>query len=338
MFYNYLYFHFDIFISSANNLMTKKRIHLVTGGTGFIGSQLIRRLINNGEDVHIIVRKEARFWRIEDIRHKVACHTSDLSDTDELRKIIEKIRPQVIYHLATYGAYPHQNEPDKIIKTNILGTWNLLKASSHIDYELFVNTGSSSEYGFKELPMKETDLLEPASYYAITKASQTLLCFHIARNEKRPIVTLRPFSVYGPYEEPTRFIPTLMNALYRKEKMNLVSPQISRDYIYVEDVINAYLLIDKFKNFTGKIFNIGTGVQSSIKDVVETAIKVTGETADFRWGQMTPRAWDTNNWVADISKARQLLNWSPKVSLEEGLSLMWEWFKSNSVLYERIRN
>lgn len=317
--------------------MAKKRIYLVTGGTGFIGSQLIRRLINNGEDVHIIVRKEARFWRIEDIRHKVTCHMSDLSDTDELRKIIEKIRPHVIYHLATYGAYPHQNEPDKIIKTNILGTWNLLKASSHIDYELFVNTGSSSEYGFKKFPMKETDLLEPVSYYAVTKASQTLLCFHIARNEKRPIVTLRPFSVYGPYEEPTRFIPTLIKALYFKEQMQLVSPEISRDHIYVEDLVDVYLMVDRLKNFAGEIFNIGTGIQSTIKDVVETAVRVTGETTDFKWGQMKPRLWDTTNWVADISKVRGLLDWSPKISLEKGLSLMWEWFKSNSSIYVQVK-
>lgn len=315
--------------------MSDKRVYLVTGATGFIGSRIIDRLVANGEAVHIIIRKGAKLWRIEGMLERVTEHVSDLSDVGELRKIVEKVEPHIIYHLAAYGAYPFQNEPDKIIHTNILGTWNLLEASAHIDYELFVNTGSSSEYGFKELPMKEVDLLEPASYYAVTKSSQTLLCAHVARKGKRPMVTLRPFSVYGPYEEATRFIPTLMKALYFKEKMNLVSPKISHDHIYVEDVVDVFLMVDQLKRLAGEIFNVGTGIQSSVRDVVEAAVRVTGETADFRWGEMKPRTWDTNHWVADISKARQSLNWSPKVSLEKGLSLMWEWFKSNHSLYDR---
>ena len=261
--------------------MSDKRIFLVTGATGFIGSCLLRRLINSNKKVHIILKKDAKLWRIKDILNKATCHISDLSAPEALKKIIVNVKPQVIYHLATYGAYPYQNKPNKIMHTNILGTWNLLKAASNIEYELFINTGSSSEYGFKKLPMRETDVLKPASYYAVSKSSQTLLCFHISREEKKPIVTLRPFSVYGPYEEPTRFVPTLMKALYFKEKMSLVSQEISRDHIYVEDVVDVYLLIDQLKNFVGEIFNIGTGIQSSVKDVVETTVRVTGKTTSL---------------------------------------------------------
>ena len=315
----------------------RNKVFLVTGGTGFIGSLLVRRLVSNNEEVHLIIRKESKLWRIQDIADKIMCHTSDLSDADALKKIIEKIKPSIIYHLATYGAYAYQNEADRIIKTNILGTWNLLKAIADLNYELFVNTGSSSEYGFKQFPMRETDLLEPASYYAVTKCSQTLLCYHVARDEKKPIVTLRPFSVYGPYEEPTRFIPTLMRTLYFKEPINLVSPEISRDQIYVEDVVDAYLLVDRLKNFTGEIFNIGTGVQSSIREVVETTVRVTGRTTDFRWGKMKRRMWDTSNWVADVSKARSLLGWVPNMSPEKGLSLMWEWFVANHSFYTQVK-
>lgn len=315
--------------------MPRKKIYLITGATGFVGCSLLRRLLHNGEKTHIIVNRDARLWRIKDILDNVTCHVSDLSDPEGLKKIFSDVRPDIIYHLATYGAYHYQDEPDKIIQTNILGTWNLLKAASEIDYELFVNTGSSSEYGFKKFPMKETDMLEPASYYAVTKSSQTLLCSHIAREEKRPIVTLRPFSVYGPYEEPTRFIPTLMKSLYFKEPIKLVPPETARDQIYIDDLIDAYLLTGQLKKFPGETFNIGTGVQSSVKDVVETAVKVTGETTDFQWGTMPPRLWDTAIWVADISKARRLLNWSPKLNLEKGLSSMWDWFKANHACYER---
>ncbi|MDD3906159.1 MAG: GDP-mannose 4,6-dehydratase [Candidatus Omnitrophica bacterium] len=315
--------------------MPDKKTYLITGATGFIGSCLLRRLVRDGEHVHIIIRKEASPWRIKDLLPKVTQHISDLSDTEELRNIFETVRPSVIYHLAAYGAYSHQNDADRIMRTNILGTWNMLKAASVVGYDLFVNTGSSSEYGFKKFPMKETDILEPVSYYAVAKSSQTLLCSHVAREGRMPIVTLRPFSVYGPYEEPSRFMPTLMKALYFTKKMELVSPEISRDLIYVEDMVDAYLLTDQLKKYPGEVFNIGTGRQCSIKDVVETAVKVTGRAADFRWGKMKPRAWDTANWVADISKAEKLLNWHPAVKLEEGLSLMWEWSKANLPEYDK---
>lgn len=304
-----------------------KKKYLITGASGFVGSVLLRKLTSNRYNIHIILRKESNTWRIGDILSKVKIHYSDLSDVKELTRIIKKIKPDIIFHLATHGAYSYQEDANKIINTNILGTWNLLQACNEINYELFVNTGSSSEYGFKKYAMRETDILKPASYYAVTKCAQTLLCTHIAKQEDRPIVMIRPFSIYGPFEEPRRFIPTLMKNLYFKKEMNLVSPDTARDYIYVDDIIDAFLTINELKKHKGECFNIGTGIQSTIKDVVEAAVKVTGRNTKFNWSKMESRKWDTNNWVADISKAKKLLKWKPKTSLETGLILTWEWFK-----------
>lgn len=312
-----------------------KNIFLITGASGFIGSVLLRRLIEQNQKVHLILRKNSRTWRIDDLLNKVTIHNSDLSNLEELTEIIQKIKPDIIYHLATNGAYSYQKDADQIIQTNILGTWNLLQACNSVDYELFVNTGSSSEYGFKKFAMRETDIVEPTSYYAVTKCAQTLLCSHIAKQEQRPIVTIRPFSVYGPYEEPKRFVPTLMNALMFNQEMNLVAPETARDQIYIDDMVDAYLKIDELKNNPGEYFNIGTGIQSTIKEVVETAIKITKKNAQFKWGTMEGRSWDTNNWVADISKARQLLKWTPKINLEQGLKLNWEWFQKNYKFYDQ---
>lgn len=310
-----------------------KRRFLITGATGFIGSMLLRRLIEQGQEVHLILRIESKTWRIDDLLDKVTIHRSDLSNLNELTQIIQKVNPNVIYHLATNGAYSYQKDANQIIHTNILGTWNLLQACNSINYELFVNTGSSSEYGFKKFAMRETDIVEPASYYAVTKCAQTLLCSHIAKQENKPIVTIRPFSVYGPYEEPKRFIPTLMKSLLFNEEMNLVAPDTARDYIYIDDMVDAYLKIDELKNNPGEYFNIGTGIQTTIKETVELAKKNTGETTNFKWGTMENRNWDTNNWVADISKARQLLKWTPKTTLEQGITFTWNWFKSNHKFY-----
>ena len=312
-----------------------KNRFLITGSSGFIGSELARRLVAQKQHVFLLLQKNSKTWRISDILERVTIFHSDLSNLDELTTIIQKVQPTIIYHLATNGAYSFQNAANQIIQTNILGTWNLLQACNTINYRLFVNTGSSSEYGVKNFAMRETDVLEPTSYYAVSKCAQTLLCSHIAQQEQRPIVTIRPFSVYGRYEEPGRLVPTLMNALYTQTKMNLVSPETARDMIHIDDMIDAYLKIDELINNPGEYFNIGTGVQSTIRTVVETAVKVSKRGGDFEWGSMEQRSWDTTNWVADISKARSFLHWSPKITLHDGLKDTWRWFQHNQLYYQK---
>lgn len=317
--------------------MTSKRIYMITGATGFIGSCLLRKLVARNEKVHLLVRKKAQAWRIRDMLRNTTVHFSDLSDESTLTKLVKKIKPDIIYHLATYGAYPFQDNAEVCIKTNIAGTLNLLKATSRIDYELFVNTGSSSEYGFKKLPIKETDSLEPVSYYAVSKCAQTLLCTYFAKERKKPIVTLRPFSVYGPYEDRNRFIPVLLKSLFFQKQMNLVSPDIARDWVYVDDMVNAYLLIRELRCYSGEVFNIGTGKQTTIKEVVGLAAKITGKTTHCIWGGMNNRKWDTPHWVADVTKTKKLLGWSPQFDLRLGLSATWTWFIKNHAYYRYYR-
>ena len=314
--------------------MAISKSYLITGASGFIGSILLRKLVQKKIKKNIILRKQSNTWRINDLLDKTEIHYSDLSNVNQLITTIKKIKPQIVYHLATNGAYSDQKNANQIIQTNIMGTWNLLQACNKTNYELFVNTGSSSEYGFKKYAMRETDTLKPASYYAVTKCTQTLLCSHIAKQENRPIVTIRPFSVYGPYENPNRLFPTLLKSLLFGKEMDLVSPSIVRDQIYVDDIINAYLKISRLKKYPGEIFNIGTGVQSTIKQVVNAATKITGKMIKFNWGKMKSRSWDTNVWVADISKARTLLRWKPKITLEEGIRKNWNWFIKNQHFYK----
>ncbi|MCR4329763.1 MAG: NAD-dependent epimerase/dehydratase family protein [Candidatus Roizmanbacteria bacterium] len=309
------------------------KTYFVTGASGFIGSCMVRRLVNEGNNVHILLRPQANLWRIQDILSQVTVHSADFSKEKELVRIIKKSRPSIIYHFAAYGAYPNQQDGRSAIKTNIEGTWNLLKATEKYDYELFVNTGSSSEYGFKDKPMKETDILEPASYYATTKAAQTLMCAYEARKLNKPIVTIRPFSVYGPYEEPTRFMPQLMNCLYSQKTMKLVDPSIARDFIYIDDILDAYMAVSYLQKYPGEVFNIGTGIQSSLETVVQKAFKITKVSTVCDWGSMPKRIWDATTWVADIAKSKKLLQWKPQTSLTKGLLLFWQWYKKNHILY-----
>lgn len=316
--------------------MSKSKKILITGATGFVGAGLTRRLVKDKENVNIILRTSSNPWRIKDILNNknLAVHYGDLINARSIDKIVQKMQPRIVYHLAAYGGYPFQKEGSKIFKTNILGTLNLLKACSKIDLELFINTGSSSEYGTKSGPMLEKDLLEPNSYYAVAKAGQTLLCQHMARENNLPIITLRLFSVYGNFEEPTRLIPTLITSFLNGKEINLVSPETVRDFIFVDDVIDAYLKATRLPKLSGEIFNIGTGHQHSIKEVVSTVEKIIGTKVKTNWRAMPPRPWDTNIWLADNSKARRLLKWQPKNNLEQGLRKTINWFKKNSHLYK----
>ncbi len=310
---------------------------LVTGATGFVGANLVRRLLTLGCEPHILVRAKTNWWRLADIRTQLRVHEVDLLDFERLGQVVSAVRPRVIYHLATHGAYPTQTDADRVIRTDILGTWNLLRACSRVDYMLFVNTGSSSEYGAKPHAMRETDLLEPNSYYAVAKSAQTLLCQHVARAEQRPINTLRLFSVYGPYEEPSRLFPTIITRALAGRALEMVAPETARDFVYLDDVIDAYLRVEPLSAQVGGIFNIGTGVQSTLRDVVEAVLKATGVRVAVNWGRMPPRTWDAATWVADCAAARRVLTWVPKTRLEEGVRKTVEWFKQRAVPVSEAR-
>jgi nucleoside-diphosphate-sugar epimerase len=306
--------------------MSSKRV-LVTGAAGFVGAVLTRRLLTAGHTVHVVSRSTTIRWRLTDVIADLRHHEVDLRDEAATRSVIDGIRPEVIYHLATHGAYPEQTDADGIIQTNILGTWNLLKALERIDYEVFVNSGSSSEYGFKEYAMRETDVLEPNSYYSVAKCAQTLLCQHVAKTQRRPITTLRLFSVYGPYEEPSRLIPTLIRRCLAGQELSLVEPDTARDFVYVDDVVDAYLCTDKLAAFHGEIVNIGTGVQSPIRLVVECILRHTGARVSCNWGTMPARIWDAKTWVADCTKSHRLLAWRPRTTLSEGIERTVAWMR-----------
>ncbi len=298
---------------------------LITGAAGFVGACLARRLVAERAEVHGIVRDRSNLWRLEDIRHQLHLHTLDLADANGLTALVEEIEPDVIYHLAAHGGYPEQTDVDAMLHANVLGTWNLLRACERIDYQLFVNAGSSSEYGFKSAPMREDDLLEPNSYYAVTKATQTHLCRYVARSQQRPLVTLRLFSVYGPYEEPTRLIPTVIRNCFAGRALSLVAPDTGRDFVFIDDVVDALMLTDQLAQHAGEVFNIASGQQRTVREVVEQLVALTGANVKLNWDAMTQRIWDSPHWIAEVSKARDLLGWRAATSLENGLTRTVEW-------------
>ena len=301
---------------------------LITGGTGFVGANLTRRLLKQGHEIHLLVRPNYKSWRIKDIKPDLRLHGITLEDKAALHQRIRRIKPDRIFHLAVHGAYSYQNNLQQTIDTNIIGTVNLLQACMKTGFEVFVNTGSSSEYGYKDYPPTETEWLEPNSYYAVTKASATLFCRYIAQSQNLRIPTLRLYSVYGAYEEPDRLMPTLIERGLKGELPPLVNPKTARDYVYIDDVIEAYLLAAMMNTAElGAIFNVGTGIQTSLRDVVETACRVLKIKAKPQWGSMPDRQWDTTVWVADNRKIKDELGWTPDYTFEQGFKAMVNWYK-----------
>jgi len=315
--------------------MKRKRI-LITGVTGFVGSCLLHSLISNEfSNISIIIRKSSNIWRIIDILNKVKVYYSDLLDLEGLTKVLSQIKPEIIYHLATYGAYHAvQKNVRKIYETNLFGTINLLDASAKAGFERFINTSSSSEYGEKKEPMRENNLLEPNSDYGVSKASATLYCQNFARQNNLPITTLRLFSPYGYYEDQNRLIPYVILCCLLGKNLKLSSPYSVRDFIFVEDVVESYIKVLNLRNSFGQIFNIGTSEQHSVVKVVDKIIEITGSNIKPEWNVVDNTRDEPLVWVADTSKTKSVLNWSPRYNLKEGLRKDIEWFKKNLYLYK----
>ena len=319
-----------------SDTIVKKTNVLITGGAGFIGANLVRHLHNKKFQVHIISKSTTNLWRLKNMLTHVILHDVSLMSKSQLTKTVKKINPYAIFHLAAHGAYSFQTNVEEMVKINILGTLNLLYASKDINYKIFVNTGSSSEFGFKKDPMKETDILEPNSFYSATKASSTHLCQVFAKEFDKPIVTLRPFSVYGPYEESKRFIPTIIKNLLQKNPIKVTPGKQKRDFIYIDDMIHAYICaVKKGAELQGKICNIGTGKEYSNDKIVQMLFKVAKQKVPIQKGAYPTRTWDTPHWVSDISHTKRCLNWKPKYNIEEGLIKTYTWFKNNYKLYEK---
>ena len=282
---------------------------LVTGHKGFIGQNLVSRLLRE--------------------QHSVLSLVSNLLwDSYTLRVEVEAFKPDIIFHCAANKASSLKESANADIHTNIIGTWNLLSVLDKCDYQLFVNMGSSSEYGNKVLAMNENDVLDPNSYHSFAKGAQTNLVQNYGLVENRPVITLRLFSVYGPHERQTRLIPAVINSCLNKQDLKLSSPNVVRDFIFVDDVVDICLKIDELKKHTGQIFNVGTGKQTTIKRVVDIVSKLTDFEPKCLWNE-DARSWDGINWVADCLKTEKLLGWKSTTDIETGLRKTIEWFKNN---------
>jgi dolichol-phosphate mannosyltransferase len=297
---------------------------LVTGAAGFVGANLVRRLVAAGHDVRAAARPAADLWRLRGV--DVAMVEVDLRDRQATAGLLRSARPAWVFHLAAHGGYSWQTAAAEIVATNAVGTVNLVDAALEHDVEAVIHAGSSSEYGFKDHAPGESEAVAPTSAYAVGKVAATLYGQAIARQANRHVCTLRLYSVYGPWEEPRRLVPTLVAHCLRGSLPPLVAPDTARDFVHVDDVCEAFVRAATRTDLPrGTVLNIGSGRQTTLADIVAVARETFSVATEPVWGVMPARTWDTSAWVADPSLAERELGWRATIELDEGLSGVGRW-------------
>ena len=214
-------------------------VALVTGGAGFVGANLVRRLVRDGFEVHVLLHDRTPPWRLTGLRAFQTHHCS-VTNADTLVDVVASVGADWIFHLAAHGAYSQQTDPARITAVNMLGTFNLLDAVARSGRcQGVVHTGSSSEYGLKDHAPSEDEAVAPNSVYAITKCAATNAVCLSARERGLPAATVRLYSVYGMWEEPTRLLPRLVMAAQAGRLPPLTSPATARDFVWVDDAVDA---------------------------------------------------------------------------------------------------
>jgi nucleoside-diphosphate-sugar epimerase len=312
----------------------RDRTALVTGGAGFVGANLVRRLLDEGAQVHAVLRAGTDRWRLADVLDRLVVHTVDLTDAAGVRRAVDRANPDVVFHLARHAGNPVTLDYRAAYTHNVFATLNLLEAVTGRPLRRFVHVGSSLEYDFAQSPLRESIAPAPRTIHGVTKAAASILCQHFAWTKAVPAVVLRLFTVYGPWEGPTRFVPRLMMGALDGGAVQVTRrTDVAHDWIFVGDVVDACLTAEETGGLDGEIVNVATGRQSSNADVVALVEEICGHPLAHAAEPFPERPWDTTHWVADVSKARDRLGWSAAVGLRDGLSRTFAWFRDHAGAY-----
>jgi len=311
---------------------------LITGGAGFIGANLIKKLVlDSNLKVFIIEKENANLWRLKNVLKEINVRYVDLEDSDKLSEVINDIKPNIIFHLASYGLYSSfQTDLEKMINTNIKGSLNLINSLKNLPFTQFVNTGTCIEYKEKESSLNEDDPVDPLNFYGITKLTAELLLKKIGQDNNMSVINLRLFTPYGYYGDSGILIPYIILNALKDKKIELSSPDSVRDFIFIDDLINLFLkIIEDGHNYRGEIFNIGSGKQRSIKEVVSVVEKILGKKLNISYGERMSHYREPKVFQADNKKAQNTFDWKINHDFESGILKTINWFKDNLSLYEK---
>ena len=316
------------------------KTYLITGGAGFIGSTITQRLLEGGERV-IVVDNFNDFYdpqlKKENIKSfldnpNFEIYEVDIRDISGLSKVFDENKIDIVIHLAAMaGVRPSIENPMLYQDVNGMGTQNVLEQAKLHDVKKLVMASSSSVYGnCKEVPFRENMIVDFAiSPYAATKKANEVMAHVYHRLYGMNIIMLRFFTVYGPKQRPDLAINKFTRMMLSGEEITMYGDgSTSRDYTYVDDIVDGVIrscdYVDKNEDVY-EIINLGSNNPISLKDMIATIGKVLGVEPRIR--QMPMQPGDVDRTYADITKAKELLGYEPKMSFEEGISKFVEWKK-----------
>ena len=291
----------------------------VTGASGFIGSTLVETLVRRGADVHCLLLPGDPAPNLRAVRDHVCLHCADLADRQAVEAVVREARPEAVLHLAAVGVTDVNVDPAFAVRANVEGTLNLLHALSG-DYRVFVNTGTCHEYGDNRHPFREDQDPRPELPYAITKTAVWHFCRRFYRTRGWPIVTVRPFAVYGPRQPAKAFIPACIRAALSGTGFQMTGGEQQRDLIYVADIVEGFIHAATVPEAVGGTFNLCTGQEHALHDVARMIVAQTGNQIDVQRGALPYREGEIWHLVGDNTRARTILGWEPRISLEQGLA------------------
>lgn len=298
--------------------MTSARV-LVTGAGGFCGRAIAAALAARGDEVTATIRPGTRATApIVRGAELVAC---DMTDAEAIAHLVARTRPDMCVHAAAAGARARCDDADLLMRTNVGSTAALARALAACNAKRLVTLGSSSEYGTPDGAMSESCVAAPDDLYGISKLAAGLAAHAIGRARALPTLHLRLFSVYGPGEAPDRLVPSVVRAVLERRPIALTAGGQVRDFVFIEDVVDAAVHALDTPTPAHATFNIGTGIETSIRELARVACGLAGaDLSLMQFGALPYRSDERFRWRADTSEAAQRLGWRATTTLARGLS------------------
>lgn len=314
-------------IPSASEIKRLEGPILILGASGFVGANLLHSILRVRPDVHGTASRLPA-WRLDSVPSDHV-HVVDLLIDSNLTSLLDRIKPRSVFNCVAFGAYSFETDGELIYQTNFSFTTRLLEHLRERSTAIYIHAGSSSEYGDNCSGPDELAHLAPNSHYAVSKAAASQLIDYYGRHLKFPCANLRLYSVYGPLEDSSRLIPNLVRRGLDQQLPEFVRPDISRDFVYVDDVSNAFVrtAVKLREEDYGRSFNIGTGRKMTMADIAETARKIFEVKHEPQF-TMQDRKWDVADWYSQPRLADEHLQWTASIPFEDGLRKTAEWMRS----------
>lgn len=323
------------------NLKGKKV--LVTGAEGFIGSHLTEKLVELGADVTALVQYNSfNNWGWIDtfdkeVLNSIKVETGDIRELDGMNRIIKG--QEVVFHLAALIAIPYSYlSPMAYVRTNVEGTTNVLEACRNHDVQKIIHTSTSETYGTAlYVPIDEKHPMQGQSPYSASKIGADKMAESFYRSFNMPIATLRPFNTYGPRQSARAVIPTIISQILAgKNEIKLGSLTPTRDFNFVKDTAEAFIKVAESDKTIGEVINAGSNYEISVGDTVQKIIDIIGKDVKIICDEdrIRPEKSEVNRLWADNTKIKELTNWAPKYSIDQGLEETVKWIKENMKYYK----